>query len=55
MNYDCGFTKGDNWFRYRTGGIQIHNNKSKYFILLKKEIDKKNSIARYNSDNRAIT
>ena len=27
MNYDCGFTKGDNWFRYRTGGILIHNNK----------------------------
>ena len=27
MNYDCGFTKGDNWFRYRTGGILIHDNK----------------------------
>lgn len=27
MEYDCGFKKGDNWFRYRTGGILIHDNK----------------------------
>lgn len=27
MEYDCGFIKGNNWFRYRTGGILIHNNK----------------------------
>ncbi len=27
MKYDCGFTKENNWFRYRTGGILIHNNK----------------------------
>lgn len=27
MKYDCGFAKGNNWFRYRTGGILIHNNK----------------------------
>ena len=27
MKYDCGFEKGNNWFRYRTGGILIHNNK----------------------------
>lgn len=27
MIYDCGFEKGNNWFRYRTGGILIHNNK----------------------------
>lgn len=27
MKYDCGFEKGDNWFRYRTGGIVIHDNK----------------------------
>lgn len=27
MKYDCGFKKEDNWFRYRTGGILIHNNK----------------------------
>lgn len=27
MKYDCGFEKGDNWFRYRTGGILIHDNK----------------------------
>ena len=27
MNYDCGFTNGDKWFRYRTGGILINNNK----------------------------
>lgn len=27
MEYDCGFAKGNNWFRYRTGGIIIHNNK----------------------------
>lgn len=27
MQYDCGFEKGNNWFRYRTGGILIHNNK----------------------------
>lgn len=24
---DCCFSKGNNWFRYRTGGILIHNNK----------------------------
>ena len=27
MKYDCGFTKGNNRFRYRAGGILIHNNK----------------------------
>ena len=27
MNYDCGFEKGNNWFRYRTGGILIRDNK----------------------------
>ena len=27
MEYDCGFKKGDNWFRYRSGGILIHDNK----------------------------
>lgn len=27
MKYDCGFEKENNWFRYRTGGILIHNNK----------------------------
>ena len=27
MKYDCGFAKENNWFRYRTGGILIHNNK----------------------------
>lgn len=27
MKYDCGFEKGNHWFRYRTGGILIHNNK----------------------------
>ena len=27
MNYDCGFEKGNNWFRYRTGGILIYNHK----------------------------
>lgn len=27
MKYDCGFEKGNNWFRYRTGGIIINNNK----------------------------
>lgn len=27
MKYDCGFEKGNNWFRYRTGGFLIHNNK----------------------------
>lgn len=27
MKYDCGFTKGNNWFRYRAGGILIHNNR----------------------------
>ena len=27
MKHDCGFEKGNNWFRYRTGGILIHNNK----------------------------
>ena len=27
MEYDCGFKKGNNWFRYRTGGILIHDNK----------------------------
>ena len=24
--YDCGFTKGNNWFRFRTGGIIIKDN-----------------------------
>ena len=27
MKYDCRFGKGNNWFRYRTGGIIINNNK----------------------------
>lgn len=27
MKYDCGFEKGNNWFRYRTGGIIIDNDK----------------------------
>lgn len=27
MEYDCGFQKGNNWFRYRTGGIIIQNHK----------------------------
>ena len=27
MKYDCGFEKGNNWFRYRAGGILIQNNK----------------------------
>lgn len=27
MEYDCRFEKGNNWFRYRTGGVLIHNNK----------------------------
>lgn len=27
MEYDCEFTKENNRFRYRTGGILIHNNK----------------------------
>lgn len=27
MNYDCGFEKGNHWFRYRTGGIIIHDKK----------------------------
>lgn len=25
--YDCGFTKGKNWFRYRTGAFVIKDNK----------------------------
>ena len=27
MNYDCCFTKENNWFRYRTGGIVVHGGK----------------------------
>lgn len=27
MKYDCGFEKENHWFRYRTGGILIHDNK----------------------------
>ena len=27
MKYDCGFQKENNWFRYRTGGILIHDDK----------------------------
>lgn len=27
MEHDCGFKKGNNRFRYRTGGILIHDNK----------------------------
>lgn len=26
MKYDCGFTKGNNWFRYRAAAIIIENN-----------------------------
>ncbi|MBR3771473.1 MAG: NUDIX domain-containing protein [Clostridium sp.] len=26
MDYDCGFTKGQNWFRYRAGAIIIEDN-----------------------------
>lgn len=25
--YDCGFSKENNWFRYRAGGFLIHDNK----------------------------
>ena len=25
--YDCGFSKENNWFRYRTGGFLIHDDK----------------------------
>lgn len=35
MEYDCGFVKGNNWFRYRTGGILIHNNK---MLFVKSEV-----------------
>ena len=27
MNNDCGFAKENNWFRYRTGGFLIRDNK----------------------------
>ncbi len=27
MENDCGILKGNKWFRYRTGGIIIHDNK----------------------------
>jgi len=27
VKYDCGFEKGNYWFRYRAGGILIHDNK----------------------------
>jgi len=27
MKHDCGFTKGSSWFRYRTGGILVHDGK----------------------------
>lgn len=27
MKYDCGFKKENYWFRYRIGGILIHDNK----------------------------
>lgn len=27
MKLDCGFTKENKWFRYRTCGIIIHNDK----------------------------
>lgn len=27
IKYDCGFEKGNHWFRYRAGGILIHENK----------------------------
>lgn len=27
MKYDCGFEKENHWFRYRAGGILIHNDK----------------------------
>lgn len=25
MNYDCGFTRGDRWFRYRAAGIIVED------------------------------
>ncbi len=27
MTFDCGFSKGTNWFRYRTGGILVHGGR----------------------------
>lgn len=27
MKYDCGFSKENKWFRYRTGGIIVNNGK----------------------------
>ena len=33
MNYDCGFEKGNNWFRYRTGGILIHDHKMIFSLI----------------------
>ena len=36
MKYDCGFEKGNNWFRYRTGGIIINNNKMLFVYIVTK-------------------
>ena len=26
MSFDCGFTKGNNWFRYRAAAIIVEND-----------------------------
>lgn len=36
MNFDCGFTKESNWFRYRVGAIIINGNS---VLLAKNELD----------------
>ena len=35
MKLDCGFTKENNWFRFRTGGIIIYNEK---ILIVKSKI-----------------
>lgn len=27
MEYDCGFKKSENWFRYRAGAVVVHDDK----------------------------
>lgn len=34
--YDCGFTKGKNWFRYRAAAIIVEND---YVLFASNEMD----------------
>lgn len=37
MNYDCGFTRGDRWFRYRAAGIIVEEG---HVLFAGNDVDK---------------